>query len=149
MTTCQKGCPYEFELSPESTCGECRESEELRTSLYPSWATDRYISKAMDAGYKNYKNPNGYLPICDEISCASDQYFNSLACMCFSAAQCFVGCPDDQWSFPPEPCGCTEDANQYYDLFPHWATNDQIAKSISDGLAEWSPSTNERPEEWP
>lgn len=146
---CEKSCTLGSELSPLVSC-ECVNSKEIREALYPAWATDQHISEANDAGFKNYKNPNNYLPVCDEeITCGSGFYLNNLACQCFSAAQCGEGCPYDQWPVLTEPCGCSENASDYYDLFPHWATNTKIVQSISDGLTEYSFHKDERPKDWP
>ena len=126
MASCRIGCREGTQLSPLSTCN-CVDSEELRAKLYPDWATDDDIRSANEAGWANYKNPDGIWPTCD-VECSDDFYLNELACKCFSTVKyCFVPC--EVMSMPTSHCGCTEDKADYYALFPHWATDEMIDRS--------------------
>jgi len=35
---------------------------------------------------------------------------------------------------PTKDCGCTTDQSEYFRLFPKWATDEDIALSIKDGM---------------
>jgi len=61
-----------------------------------------------------------------DTTCEEGFYWNELACKCFSLAQCFAPCPEGQFELPTEDCGCTEDEQEYLDLFPDWATREDI-----------------------
>jgi len=65
MLKCKISCSEGTELFPMDSCS-CVATEEIKAKLYPDWATDEDILEANAAGFKNYKNPNGYWPICDE-----------------------------------------------------------------------------------
>lgn len=55
---------------------------------------------------------------------------------------------------PTEHCGCTDNKADYYDLFPHWATEDMISESIREGLSQVVVEPEEpprlvKPDHWP
>ena len=54
---------------------------------------------------------------------------------------------------PTSHCGCTNNDTEYYGLFPHWATHDQINESINVGIREafdeGKPNFLMRPDSWP
>lgn len=83
MAKCRIMCQPGTELNPLAMC-ECADSKELRAELYPDWVTDGDIRGANDAGWENYKNPEGFWPICD-VECEDSFYLNELACKCFVA----------------------------------------------------------------
>ena len=144
-------CPEGSELIPTEMCA-CAPTDEIKAKIYPEWATYEDMKAADAAGQENYKNPNGFWPVCDaSLSCEEGFYLNELACKCFSLAQCLSPCP--KFNMPTSPCGCTDDYSEYLALFPHWATEDNISKSISDGMQKASEQGNNsmlvRPENWP
>ena len=146
MAKCTIRCPEGTELDPLSTC-MCADSEELRAKHYPDWASDADIGAAKEAGWANYKNPNGIWPTCEKVDCEEDFYFNELACKCFSADEC-ENTECEGIEMPIAHCACVEDEAEFYDLFPHWATEEMIDQSIDQGLYRWE-STPRRPSHWP
>ena len=76
----------------------------------------------------NYKNPDGLWPVC-YLKCPNDFYLNRLACKCFSKVKdCVIPC--EVMSLPTSHCGCAEEKAEFYALFPHWATDEMIERSM-------------------
>ena len=88
----------------------------------------------MDEGISRTVPPTTYLVFNYEEVCEPFFYFNELACKCFSMAYCFAPCPDGQYDMPTIECGCTEVEQEYLNLFPRDATDEDIARSIRNGI---------------
>ena len=129
MMRCRMMCPPGKEFDPREMCS-CRDSEELKAELYPDWATSRDIDLAKNKMEENAElvrklrvcpnNPN------DSTTCNDGYYFNELACKCFAEIECKRACPPGTYELPTEICSCTDDEQQYQNLFPEWATAKDI-----------------------
>ena len=56
-------------------------------------------------------------PAGGEKECGRGQFYNELACLCFYAAQCKIGCPEGEVLDPRETCECV-DKDVVKALFP-------------------------------
>ena len=136
LIACTIACPIDQELNPLSGC-QCVNKVELRAKLYPTWATDYDIQKAAKTGYDNYSqwlnNSQNTTQCTYTGTCGPNFYWNTLACKCFSKALCADKCKN--YPMPTEHCGCTDDKNTYYALFPKSATESDIQKSMTSNFA--------------
>jgi len=93
-------------------------------------------------------------PVCDD-----GMYFNALACQCFSPIKCMLMCPESQDLHPARGCDCVS-KEEIRDLYPDWATDEDINQSNIDGMNDFfnkEPPIPEpepeprmkRPDHWP
>lgn len=129
---CAIACPIGQELDPTSGCS-CVDRHELRDQIYPSWASDYEIAEADSAMYE-FSSRVDRLWHCYFETCDEGFYWDQLGCSCFSSVECFTPCPEGQYSMPNELCGCTENEQDYYNLFPEWATDEDIELSRTYGI---------------
>ena len=170
MAQCINPCTN-FNL-PTSHCG-CTDDESEYLALFPHWAKEDMISQSISDGMQKSYEKGIYTflvrpetwPKCDQRE--ECDFFNELACKCFSEIQCMLWCGEGQTLDPTKGCSCIteEEARAVY---PIWATETDISFSYSlhyqnkpipfeDGpeLHPWDPICDpvvnpiEKPSTWP
>ena len=124
-------CDDDEELDPTSGCG-CINSERLRRTYYPSWATEYDIILAASDGLEKLEqleqvsqNRIEVCPIAEnkgKCDYDSGKYWNELGCECFYIGHCGIRCPEGEQFLPTESCTCVRDS-EVDALYPDWASN--------------------------
>jgi len=141
MLQCDMRCGEDSTNDPINGCSCIPNSEVV--AYYPEWASEEDIDVSWELSYQAYAakfvppvevisyptTVTSVWPACNPMPmCIQDTYFNELSCQCWPLIQCEIGCPE--FLSPASICDCLS-ADEYYSLFPEWATKDDISFSFS------------------
>lgn len=124
--------------------------------VYPSWATpyDMETARRAGLGYQDWQ----VCPYYDGNTekCFMSEYWNELACQCFNMRKCKMNCSareEGTYLIETDPCLCVNRQIAYAQLYPAWATEEQI-QAAGDQAAKYffnedqTVITYEQPDEW-
>lgn len=106
---------------------------------YPSWADPFDVEVAEDEGRQwvtadDEKESWRVCPVDQNpLGGCTNGLWNELACECFKKVVCFGSMCEEGEAFDPrEGCACRNADELRSELYPYWATNDDIRKAVDD-----------------
>lgn len=158
MISCLIGCQMGHTLDPREACGECLTTNELFRDVYPLWATPMDVNQAFARMYGTEQQEKPSWKVCpiEDLNgkdCGEGKFWNELACTCFSFARCDAFCLDlDSEMDPRQDCECVDSQVLKDELYPDWATEDDIQKADAVGRFNYGESkpigAMEKPSFW-
>lgn len=115
---------------PRQGCGVCTKASEMYAEIYPSWAQPEDIKRAeIDGLDKKFLEQRKRYQVCPfdqkvhlQKCSAKDQYWNELACECFTFTTCKMECQQGEEFDPLANCQCKDSKAIWKEVYPSWAT---------------------------
>jgi hypothetical protein len=124
-------------------CGCLNIEDDVNEGIFPSWATDEDIAISRKKGEQAVdERPADWRNVCPRegvlLPCDSDDYWNELACQCFTTAYDYESCKEGYRRDPRSNEGICEQSNQLYEaVYPLWANPNDILSAELEGIASY------------
>merc|ERR1711884_589355 len=107
----------------------------VHAKCYPIWADPNDVERARAEGLSPVSTEHESWKLCpveqNPLGRCVDGVWNELACSCFKKVVCMgAKCPAGEVYDPREGCACRDAEELKSELYPVWATDDDIRRAV-------------------